>query len=354
MRKCRRFLCRLYGLLLNLFPKMYREEYGEELQTVFGLALDDAAKAGGLELIRVAWRELFSLPGAIFYEHLRERRKSKMIGKFTSALDFEQGSRNEMLAALAPFLLFGAIPTLIGWVGNFVKIPMWLQIVFAVFYWLCGLSLLAIGFAKRLPRWFLPYLGLPLPVFSVLIYNTVIDPNGRGIPILYQSSWFLRAFVYEGLIWAGLLLLIPLLVLVVRLIPKFRPFYSRLREDWTLFCFLLYGITPFGLVITFSEYKHEESYLLLSFLILAAGGGLYLRNDETLKKFLCLYLGMALSMSVAAAGKALLYASSFPVLHFTWQTEAISTIITWMWLALIMCLPFAINLLPHTGPSSKA
>jgi hypothetical protein len=38
-----------------------------------------------------------------------------MTEKFSSRLDFAPGSRTEVLAALAPFLLFGALPTLLGY-----------------------------------------------------------------------------------------------------------------------------------------------------------------------------------------------------------------------------------------------
>ena len=83
---------------------MYRDEYSEELQAVFDLALDDATESGRLEVARVALRELTGLPNAIIREHLRERRKAKMTGKFASRFDFEPGSGRETFAALTPFL----------------------------------------------------------------------------------------------------------------------------------------------------------------------------------------------------------------------------------------------------------
>jgi hypothetical protein len=59
-------------LLLHLFPKVYREEYGDELLAVFGLSFDDAMQVGKLEVVRVALRELIGLPKAIIHEHLRK------------------------------------------------------------------------------------------------------------------------------------------------------------------------------------------------------------------------------------------------------------------------------------------
>ena len=93
----------IYSLLLHLFPKAYRVEYGAELQIVFNSSLSDAV--GRTEEIKIFLRELMGLPGAILYEHLRERRKAKMTGKFASRFDFPQGSRMEPWAVLLPFVL---------------------------------------------------------------------------------------------------------------------------------------------------------------------------------------------------------------------------------------------------------
>ncbi len=97
----RQFLRSCYGLLLNSFPKTYREDYGEELQTVFNLSLDDAMKLGMMDVAGVLLHELISLLKAIVHEHLRERRRKKMTGKFASRSDFVPGSWTEAFAALA-------------------------------------------------------------------------------------------------------------------------------------------------------------------------------------------------------------------------------------------------------------
>jgi hypothetical protein len=70
-------LRRLYGVLLWLYPKGYREEYGSELQTVFDLSLDEAMNGGWFEAVGVVLQELAGLPKAVIYQHLRERRNAK-------------------------------------------------------------------------------------------------------------------------------------------------------------------------------------------------------------------------------------------------------------------------------------
>ena len=71
----------------------------------------------------------------------------------------------------------------------------------------------------------------------------------------------------------GIITLVFLSVLLAALIPAFRPFYRRLRNDWTLLAFILYGITPFTIVVTFDDYQHAVPYVFCSFLILALQAG---------------------------------------------------------------------------------
>lgn len=351
------FIRKLYTVFLYLYPKKYREEYGDELRTVFNLSLDEMLGKAGMEIAWRISREFLSLPKAILHEHLRERRKTKMMKSFASRFDFALGSRNETRAALIPFL-FGSLMILFSYISYSLAFPMWMQVTFVFIFWLLLISLFVIGFAKGAPRWFMPYLGLPLPIISLIIFNSWLDDwIGIRFNRLYERSWFMGQFVFQGLLWVGLIGSILLLVLTVSLIPKFHPFYNRLKNDWTLLCFILYGAMPFVLVLTFDEYKYGEPYMFLAFLILAAGGWFYLRNDELWKKFLCLYIGVALSMLTAVVGKAIILPiQEWPVFidPSYWKSEAMSTLVTWMWLALVMLIPPALTLLPRSDDSPQA
>ncbi len=194
----------------------------------------------------------------------------------------------------------------------------------------------------------MPYIGLPLPIINVLVFNALNDPEWRGFPSLMNAPWLVQQIVYGGRLWGILILLVVLVVLVPALIKRFRPFYQRLRDDWTLLSFIIYGTAPFMLVISFDDYQNEEPYLFLSFLILAVGAWFYLRNKAPWKRFWSLFIGLALSMFTSAIGKGILYAGPWPrPKYFTWQTEMLSTIVLWGWLALIMLIPLALNLLPR-------
>jgi hypothetical protein len=349
-------LCGSFQRLISLYPKAYREEYSDELQIVFNLSIEEAARLGKIETAKAFLREIITLPAAILYEHLRERRKAKMIKNLNSQLNFSPGSRSEFMAAFTPFfvisILLYAIPLFIPYTPE--EMPAWGEAIL-VFSRLSLLGfifiLLMLGFGKGLPRWFLPFLGFIFSIVSIFAFNALLDPNWHVFSFLFRASEFLQNFAYQGLLLMGILPLVILLVLSAMLIPKFRPFYSRVRQDWTLLSFLIYGTAPFAILLTFDAYENSSSlYQLGSLFILAMGGWFYLHSEAFWKKFLFLYIGMVLSLAVAAMGRAILCENGLFdewVFDCTWQIEVMDTITWWVWLAIFMLLPLAINLLPR-------
>lgn len=350
------FLRRFYGLLLNLYPEKYQAEYGEELHVVFNLALDDAMKTGKMEVTLVAMHELLSLPRAIMHEHLRERRKEKMAEKSSSRFNFAPGSIREFFSALFPFFLLGFILPLLniftrsGWLTPRGVLVNGIAIVVLVFMGI----LFLIGLFTGLPRWFLPYMGFLLSLFSVYGFSQLLN---RWWIISFQSfydrSWFLGQVAYQGHLWVGLSVVALLLVLAIRLVPSLR----RFKNNWTLLPFLLYGSSPFALAFTFDDYVNEEPYELFAFLVLATGLWLYLRTDDPRRKFWALFGGLSVSLFAAAIAKAILFSSSawpYPRFSFSWQNEMMSTIIMWGWIAVSMLIPMLIKLFPRLESSSSA
>lgn len=74
-----RLLCRVYGLLLGLYPRHYRAEYGTEMRQVFHLTVNEAAQGGALALIKLGLCELRDLPRAVIREHVRAAAGRRMI-----------------------------------------------------------------------------------------------------------------------------------------------------------------------------------------------------------------------------------------------------------------------------------
>lgn len=332
----------LYALLLYLFPRVYREEYGDELQAVFNLSLEDAAKRGMVSFAGVVLDELIHLPIAIIYEHLRERRKAKMIGRFSSRFDFAPGSRREFLTALYPFILVGFIdPLMTVLIMSSLLTPRSMLVNgIGVFVVVSLCILLLLGFVAGLPRWSLPYLGFALTILSVSVFSFLLDLRSLR---LYDRLAPLGDVIFEGGWWFGLLVVMILLVTVTRTLPAFQ----RFRNDWTLLCFIPYGGVPFALMLTFDTYTGDEPFMFLAFLVLASGIWLYLHNQHEWKRFGVLFGAMTLAMFIAAAAKAILLPTQDWLIFVdpvSWKMEAMYTIRTWIWLALIMLLTSAPNL----------
>jgi hypothetical protein len=215
------FIHRFYSLLLCLFPRRYRDEYGDELQAVFNLSVDEALERGTFEAAGVILRELSGLPQAIIHEHLRERRRMEMNKTFASRFDFAPGSRTESFVALAPFL-FGMTMILFGYLGSYLTVPLWMQVAFVILFWSAVLGLFLLGSAKGLPRWFLPYLGGALLFVAILLFNILVEM--RVDVWWHRLSGFLSGFNFGGFLWMGLILLVFLLLVISRLVPRFHPF----------------------------------------------------------------------------------------------------------------------------------
>jgi hypothetical protein len=209
-----------------------------------------------------------------------------------------------------------------------------------------------IGLAKGLPRWSLTYLGFLLSVFSVYQFSAWLNSWWiNSFPSLYDRSWFLGQVAYQGMLWAGFSVAALLLVLLIAFIP----FLRRFKKDWTLLLLLLYGSSPFALLLTFDDYRHEEPYALLAFLVLAVGLWLYLHTNDPRRQFWALFGGLTVSLFIAAIAKAIIYQYFWDgIRHFTWLTEMMSTIIMWMWIALGMLVPFVLKLFPRSKDRLQA
>jgi len=355
--KVLQFLRYCYGIFLNLYPTTYREEYGDELQSVFNLSLDEAMKMGRVNVAGFLLRELTGLPRALIYEHLRERRKMEMAGKITSKFDFSQGSRIEPLVVLLPFVLTYILyrSTFLLRFLNISNMPIRMEEVAGLLFLGLICVLLVTGLRMGAPRWFLPYLGFEFSLINLFTHTLIFPPDWSGFSFLQYASRFVRGFVYQGTVWIGVIVLVILLVLFAALIPRFRPLYQRLKEDWTLLAFVIYGAVPLAIILTFDDYQGEGLYVLIANLILAIGGWFYLRTQIPWKRYVILFTGLALSMAVAAAGKAIIYKYFWEgVRHFTWQSEMMSTVTLWIWLALFMLTPLALKLLPRSDTPSSA
>ena len=101
----------IYGHALKLYPATFRADFGEEMRTVFGMAVEEAAQAGDGTLLAIIGREIHDLPLSIIREHQGERTRQRRLLALTdnpNAKQIRQARRLLQLSAtpISLFLLF--------------------------------------------------------------------------------------------------------------------------------------------------------------------------------------------------------------------------------------------------------
>jgi hypothetical protein len=101
----------IYGHVLKLYPHHFRAEFGEDMQTVFGMALTDAGRSSSEALVGAVMRELFDLPLNIIREHQRERVRHQAIVVRTVPTEARRVRQARLLirlagTALSAFMLY--------------------------------------------------------------------------------------------------------------------------------------------------------------------------------------------------------------------------------------------------------
>jgi hypothetical protein len=276
---------------------------------------------------------------------------------------------------MVPFLL-GALIALLNLLDALhVGIPMWVGNGL-------GLGMLiacAVGLIKRLPRWSLPYVGMiALELSWILTHrgtfmglNTrvgllgpLLGPADRLFLVVVGPSnpWIVCAVLGVGRDWLALLGLTALGLLIVAALRPLRPLYARIRQDWTLLSFGLYGATLLAVSYTFEDYPSARyPFMVVSLFVLAAGAWVYMRGGRASgrvalsRRALPLFAAMVLAAIVGAMGKAVIYASpDWPYPHsFTWRSEAFHAVLLWGWVVAVVVAPTSLTLLPRPDRSPE-
>lgn len=350
-----RFIIRIYGILVGLYPWEFRAEFAAEMQQVFAEAVETAGKRGWLSLAAVCLQELRDWPGATLREHLQKRRNKHMNSPTNVPATWEPVSRPALLVGLALFLIpviYSMEPLLPPAITRVALI--------ALMAFPFGVSIT--GLFKGLPRWSLPSIGV---LFSALFLYIILDAfepwtlilHNRIVRVGDEFSRYVWQGIRSGIFWVGLLLTVLLIVFALAAWRRTRPVYLRARHDWTLVSFTLYGASLLSLFINFDEYQYRSLYMTVSLLSLAAGAWGYLRSASSRKRLLALLAGVILAMSSMAIGKWIIVPRQDWPFWFGWHEterweterwfESLRTLVEAGWMLLVISVPALLNLLPR-------
>ena len=290
MKGMLRVLVRLYGLVLELYPRGHREQYGAEMRAVFALTVEAARREGSLAVVRLCVRELHDLPAALYQAHRRARRMGEMRGETDGTLSLDAGSWAQAMSAALPFLVAGlwavsnALPASL--VGGWWRY-LWIWLLLAGY--LGALMGFVLGWVKGFPRWSYGYV-LCFPLWS-------------------WDLGALRISRHAYLGWGSVVPLGVAALVALGISRSFRPLLRLIKgvlEDWTQLSFALYSMATWLLWVAFDEVRddYELPFAIAVNAILIAGALVYIRVAGRWRRALSLIAGLGAAWVVMAVGTA--------------------------------------------------
>jgi hypothetical protein len=298
------------------------------MRAVFEQAMGEARTRGKLAVICLVWRELRDAPGALIREYLEERRIWEMGTLPTARTGNTRSTWSETLAGLFPFLLLGPATVLLAYPFPPPEWRMtgWAQTLITLLYVVPLLVGAIVGWLKGFPRWCYAYLGPGVIILAFAAINSIFAVLfSRGV------EWHASLPGQIGTTVGIVALLVGLVMLLSRLLPFLRPFYSGVRQDWTRLSFSLYVLAA----VMFGGIDHEEDPALTFFvlspsLMVVLGALAYLRGTTERQRIVALMLGAMLAVTVRIVG-----GKGFYVFYG-------------IIIGLILCIPALLELIPRS------
>ena len=219
-------LLKVYTCLMKLYPSRYQNEFGEERQGVFALALEEGINRGNKVLLRLLLCELHDLPVSAIRANLRELEV--MMKTIETKLGEERLSWIGLLLGIWHFFFAGPLMAILPYLPRStaqlfnINSPLWLATVYLSI--IIGIYL---GWRKNFPRWVYPYMVIPFVVIVFLLSSRL----GRLIPRGF-NPWIASALLLIFILGSGA----AVLFLLSR-IPFTRKIFNDVRTDWTRLSF---------------------------------------------------------------------------------------------------------------------
>jgi len=279
-------LLQFYNMLLQLYPSQFQEMYAEEMLFVFRMQIEEQRRLILWRAIRIIWHELPHLPILLVKAYWRERTKFKMNIGLKRWFIQPQGSWEETILAVLPFLLIGVIPGILNLAFPGVY-PLYIAIPVLMLLFLSPVVLGVIGLIVGVPRWSYIYSGFLLiilsaiPIFLVRAFWTTKTPF-----IIYYLTMLMLCF-----------LLVAIIIWIGSKISLTREFSQKLKKDSSLISLILYGSAS---VLVLGMYE-EATYLgmvnqVISSLALALGVLGFLRAERGIMRLAALIAGAVVAL----------------------------------------------------------
>ena len=296
------WLVRLYTATLLLYPPSFRADFGEEMQAIFAQAVEEASGGGLLALGLLCLEELAALPIALLHAHGQSPINPEPTANLSIKSKLLESNWRELLLALALFLL-PAWPALINGTALSFTHNLSVTCLFLV-------VMLLIGWLGGFPLWSLPYVGIVLVVAAYLhLFQWIVVMTSPALITNFstgpwdQSTYLLLEIASTGMLWLMLFCLTLLVVALLSVFNRFRPLLVRLRHDWSLLSYVLFGESVFALLVLFESQRSNPNYAIASLLCLLAGVWFYLRSPSRGLRLVALVTSLTLAIGIAVLEK---------------------------------------------------
>jgi hypothetical protein len=331
------WLNRLYTSLLCLYPRDFQAEFGEEMQDVFRYVLLEASAKGRLALLQTGLVELMDLPRAYWMMRAQAETNPSQAWPDNPVVD---RSWRELACALAVFLLPAGMILINQPADSHLPISLLVALMFV------GI-MIAMGWLGGVSLWSLPYIGIILVVAGYLVLfqwvvNLVTPALIVGLP---PGPWdagtalLIRA-ASHGMLWLMLFCMTLLIIAILGVFNRVQPFLKRIRHDWTLLSYVLYGESIFALLMLYESHRFHPIYSAASLLCLLAGIWFYLRSSTRTRRMLVLLGCLTLAIGVASLDRSLLTATQTlgPRLNGL-PTPLGRLFLSWAWMVIVLSIP---------------
>jgi len=279
-----RLVIAVYSRSLALYPRKFKNEFADEMGTVFRSSVEDTAAEGTFPLISLCTREFMGMPFSILKEfwHEFQGKELVMLRKSNSS------SPAQVIMGVLPFFLFGLILILFE-IPVDVYSKKWVNVLLTFMF--AALLILpvigfGIGWVQDFPLWSYPYAGTAL-VLS-LYFQNVSTPglNFLGFPIFGRELWDWRAWVPLGISFI-------IALAISRSLKPLISFFVHLWNDWSILSYFMVSAVPLLVMFAFDEINRMYSlYFMIPFAILLVGMVVfYLRAQNAWQRALILTVG---------------------------------------------------------------
>jgi hypothetical protein len=265
----KRFLVRLYEILLHFYPRQFHAEFGDEMTDVFAESMANKSESQAVILFL---RELRDLPGSL----LDAFTASWLQGGVMSTKNeyIVPSTRWQAFIGTLPFLTYG-FANMIDTMDLFYNHQE--TYVYLVFYGL-ALTGLFIGWIQGFPLWSYSYLGWSLVIAWWEMYTSI-----------FNTDWGYR-------VWLPFGIMILLALLWTRSLEPLKKLLNDIWNDWTRLTLAMFSMG--GFIFSGGGEDHHPQWLLFSIaatLIVSIGAWCFLRSSSLRGRVLSIAVSFILS-----------------------------------------------------------